>query len=202
MNTWNSGGAAFWRTWQSAYSLTHRGGPGIEERVGFTSIPGGQSERVGTLGGMALGVSRSSTHPQESMNLIRFLVRRELQSKKDSANAKPPGQPVFYELPLMLDPYAHSATTNQQRGGVVARPSNIVGARYEDFANSYFEAVHSVLTGEKKSTGSCRSIGKTTRRNDWIQDRPTLTGSTAFPMKARGNRSRTSRNSRFFERQR
>jgi trehalose/maltose transport system substrate-binding protein len=160
MNTWNSGGAAFWRTWQSAYSLTHRGGPGIEERVGFTSMPGGQSERVGTLGGIALGVSRSSTHPQESMNLIRFLVRRELQSKKDTANANPPDQPAFYELPLMLDPYAHSATTNQQRGGVVVRPSIIVGARYEDFAKSYFEAVHSVLTGEKKAPEAAAALEK------------------------------------------
>ena len=160
MNTWDAGRAAFWRTWQSAYSLTHREGPGIEERVGFTSMPGGKSERVGTLGGMALGVSRSSTHPRESMNLIRFLVRRELQSKKDSANAKPPDQPALYELPLMLDQYAHSATTNQQRGGVVARPSIIVGARYEDFAKSYFEAVHSVLIGGKKAPEAAAALEK------------------------------------------
>jgi hypothetical protein len=73
MNTWNSGGAAFWRTWQSAYSLTHRGGPGIEERVGFTSIPGGQSERVGTLGGMLGGfpIIDSSPRVDESHLLPR-----------------------------------------------------------------------------------------------------------------------------------
>ena len=94
------------------------------------------------------------------MNLIRFLVRRELQSKKDSANANPPDQPGLYELPLMLDPYAHSATTNQQKGGVVVRPSIIVGARYEDFAKSYSEAVHSVLTGEKKAPEAAAALEK------------------------------------------
>ena len=94
------------------------------------------------------------------MNLIRFLVRRELQSKKDSANATPPDHPAFYELPLMLDPYDHSATSNQHRGGVVARPSNIVGARYEDFAKSYFEAVHSVLTGKKKAPEAAAALEK------------------------------------------
>jgi trehalose/maltose transport system substrate-binding protein len=35
--------------------------------------------------------------------------------------------------------------------GTVTRPSNITGEKYQDVSGAYIQAVHSVLTGEKRA---------------------------------------------------
>jgi trehalose/maltose transport system substrate-binding protein len=158
MNVWDSGRAAFWRTWQWHYRLTHEQESKMRNKIGYTSMPGGPSGRVGTLGGSGLAISRSSTHPQESIELIRYRIQRELQSEKDGSDSQLPDPPELYDLPRILDPYGHSGTTNQQRSAVVARPSMIVGDSYEGVSTAYFEAVHSVLTGERSAPEAAAAL--------------------------------------------
>ena len=160
MNVWESGSAAFWRTWQWDYRLTHWQESAMGDNTGYTSVPGGQNGRASALGGTGLAVSRSSAHPQEAIALIRFLIGRELQSKKQSAGAKPPPHPELYDLPPALDPYAPSGAANPQGSGVVARPSTIVGGSYEDVTKAYFQAVHSALTGERSATEAAAALEK------------------------------------------
>src|SRR5216684_3432612 len=87
-NVWGSGKAAFLRGWQSDYSLITRGWPFSESRshrptdnltqFGITSVPGGTARRVSTLGGNGLAVSQTSAHRREALELIRFLLRRDV----------------------------------------------------------------------------------------------------------------------------
>jgi trehalose/maltose transport system substrate-binding protein len=37
------------------------------------------------------------------------------------------------------------------RAGIVSRPSNVTGAKYQEVTDAYIQAVHSVLTGEKSA---------------------------------------------------
>src|SRR5215469_920508 len=89
LNVWDSGNAAFRRSWEWGYSLTHPRESPIRDRTGYTSMPGGPSGRVGTLGGFGLAISRSSAHPREAVALIHFLIARELQSKADPIHTEP-----------------------------------------------------------------------------------------------------------------
>ena len=161
MNLWQSGRAAFWRTWQWDYRLTHwNETTTMGDKTGYTSLPGGHGGRAGTLGGTGLAISRSSAHPQEAKALLRFLIHRELQSKKDSAGAKPPVQPELHDLPRVLDPYIHSAAMNSVKSGVVVRPSIVAGDQYEGVTKAYFQAVHSVLTGESSAPKAAAALEK------------------------------------------
>ena len=160
MNLWASGRAAFWRTWEWDYRLTHWHESAMGDKTGFTSVPGGRGQRAGALGGTGLAVSRFAAHRQEAIALIRFLVRREIQSKKDTANAKAPREPELYDLPPALDPYAHPTPKSHRRSGVVVRPSIIVGDAYEKVTQAYFLAVHSVLAGEKSAPGAAAELEK------------------------------------------
>ena len=45
----------------------------------MTNIPAGKNAQAGTLGGFGLGISRSSRHTAEALQLIRFLVHREFK---------------------------------------------------------------------------------------------------------------------------
>ena len=98
-NVWGSGKAAFLRGWQSDYSLITHGWPFSESRshrptdtvtqFGITSVPGGTARRVSTLGGNGLAVSQTSAHPREALELIRFLLRRDVLLMRANAAFRP-----------------------------------------------------------------------------------------------------------------
>jgi trehalose/maltose transport system substrate-binding protein len=158
-NLWGSGNAAFLRGWQADYSVITGGWPfegspspaanGNSARIGLTSVPGGAAGRESTLGGNGLAISRTSTHPREALELIRFLLRGDAQLTNGSEHSVPPEDVEFYELPAMLDPYPQLAKARQHGAGLVARPSIVVGEKYEQVSRAYIGAVRSVLTGEK-----------------------------------------------------
>ena len=156
-NLWGSGNAAFLSGWQADYSVITGGWPfsptpsstGSSAQIGLTSVPGGSAGRASTLGGNGLAISRTSAHPREALELIRFLLRGDAQLTSGSEHPVPPEGVEFYELPAMLDPYPQLAKSRQHGAGLVARPSIVVGEKYEQVSRAYIGAVRSVLIGEK-----------------------------------------------------
>ena len=154
-NVWTSGKAAFHRAWVSDYSLINVHRPPVDAtQYGITSMPGGSAGRADTLGGNGLAISRTSAHTREALELIRFLMRRDAEFMRATAHSEVPKQPELFDLPAILEPYPQLATSRQHRGSVVARPSVVSGAQYEDVSQAYIRELHSVLIGEKTD---CRS---------------------------------------------
>jgi trehalose/maltose transport system substrate-binding protein len=165
-NVWGSGRAAFLRSWQGDYSLITRGWPFSGsppvtiEAFGVTSLPGGPGGRVGALGGNGLAVSRASAHPQEALQLIRFLLRKDAQLMAGSAASDVPKGLELYELPAILKAFPQLQKSGESRGGLVARPSVAAGAKYERVTRAYIQAVHAVLTGEKAASVAAGDLEK------------------------------------------
>ena len=169
-NFWGSGKAAFLNGWQSDYSLITHGWPfagsrsnmppGSPTRFGVTSMPGGSEGRAGVLGGNGLAVSQSSAHPRESLELIRFLLRRDAQLMRSSEHSDPSPEAELYELPTIFELYPQLAKLRQHGGVVVARPSAIAGQKYEEVSTAYIRAVHSVLAGEKIPSAAAADLEK------------------------------------------
>jgi trehalose/maltose transport system substrate-binding protein len=149
-NVWASGKIAFLRSWVSDYSLidSHRP-PANATQYGVTSVPGGGAGRASTLGGNGLAVSRTSAHPREALELIRFLRRRDIRFMRANERSEVPKELELYELPAVLQLYPRLGKLRQHGGRVVARPSIVAGQKYEDVTRAYIGAAHSVLTGEK-----------------------------------------------------
>ena len=169
-NVWGSGNAAFLRSWQSDYSLIARGWPFSESSAhtsyinvipfGITSMPGSTAGRVSTLGGNGLAVSQTSAHPREAMELIRFLMQRDVRLLRANEHSRPPTEAELYELPVILKPYPQLASSSQHGGGLVSRPSPAAGRKYEDVSKAYIRAVHSVLTREKIPSAAAADLEK------------------------------------------
>jgi trehalose/maltose transport system substrate-binding protein len=172
-NVWLSGRAAFHRGWVSDYSLIafHRP-PSNAGGYGVTSLPGGSAGRTDTLGGNGLAVSRTSAHPREALELIRFLLRRDAHPMRASTNSEALKGPELYDLPEILEPYPEFAASRQHPGRVVARPSIVSREKYEDVSRAYIRALHSVLTGEETP-----SVAATALEKELIQ----ITGFTPGP---------------------
>jgi trehalose/maltose transport system substrate-binding protein len=160
-NVWFAGRAAFHRAWVSDYSLIafHRP-PSNATEYGVTSMPGGSTGRADTLGGNGLAVSRTSAHPREALELIRFLLRRDAHLMRASANSEARKGFELYDLPEILEPYPEFAASRQHPGHVVARPSIVSGEKYEDVSRAYIRALHSVLTGGETPSDAAAALEK------------------------------------------
>ncbi len=150
LNVWVAGDAAFMRNWPSAYADSQAAGSPIRNKFEIAVLPGGKAGRVGTLGGWGLAISRFSAHPREALDLVRYLTRRDVQVKRSRVLSQPPTLPELYSLPEVLESNPRFALLSQAfRTGMVTRPSNVAGKKYQEVTDAYIEAVHSVLTGEK-----------------------------------------------------
>jgi len=150
LNVWVAGDAAFMRNWVVAYTDGQAAGSPIRNKFDIALLPGGRAGSMGTLGGTGAAVSRFSAHPSEAVRLVRYLTSSEVQLKRFQLISDIPTRPALFERPEVLEVNPHFALLSQAlRNGVVSRPANVAGNKYEDVSNAYIQAVHSVLTGEK-----------------------------------------------------
>ena len=64
-----------------------------------------------------------------------------------------------YHLPEVLTPNPRFDVVSQAfQTGLVARPSDVTGAKYQDVTDAYIKAVHSVLTGEQRAPAAAAAL--------------------------------------------
>jgi trehalose/maltose transport system substrate-binding protein len=167
MNVFDAGEAAFGRVWGGATiplsrktRLDHRRGSPLDSVTGYAVIPGGPGGWAGTLGGSGLAVSAHSLHPQEAIELVRFLVRAQIQSSKLEGGATHAAQPDALDVPSIADRHGPPGSFNQNgnQSGVARRPSDVSGRSYEQVAKAYMGAVHSVLTGQRAAPDAAAGL--------------------------------------------
>ena len=152
LNVWLAGDVAFMRHWPSAYLNSQAVGSPIRNKFDIALLPGGKAGRVGTLGGWGLAVSRFSPHPREALELVRYLTRRDVQEQRSRVLSQPPTLPELYNVPEVIETNPRFDLLSQAfRTGIVSRPSNVTGEKYQDVTDAYIQAVHSVLTREKSA---------------------------------------------------
>jgi hypothetical protein len=98
---------------------------------GITSLPAGKVGQFGVLGGNGLAVSRTSGHPREAVELIRFLLRRDSQLMTAIAHSEVPKRRELLRLPDIIGPYPQLAGAKQHGAVTVARPSFLELVRLE-----------------------------------------------------------------------
>ena len=159
LNVWVAGDAAFMRHWPSAYLNSQAAGSPIRNKFEVALLPGGKAGQVGTLGGWGLAVSRFSAHPREALELVRYLTRSDVQEKRSRVLSQPPTLPELYNLPEVRELNPRFDLFSQAfRTGIVLRPSNVSGKKYQDVSEAYFRAVHSVLAGEKSASQAAAAL--------------------------------------------
>ena len=159
-NVWAAGNAAFMRNWPQASVESRAAASPIRDKFDVTLLPAGKAGRAGTLGGTSLAVSRFSAHPQEALELVRYLSSGKLQVQRSRALSVPPTRNRLYELSDVLESNPYFAPMHQAftTGGVVARPAAVAGKNYEDVSEAYIHAVHSVLTRTRSASEAAADL--------------------------------------------
>jgi trehalose/maltose transport system substrate-binding protein len=147
------------RNWPTYYVDSQAAGSPIRNKFEIALPPGGKAGRFGTLGGAGLGVSRFSAHPREAVELIRYLSRSDVQTKRALVLYVPPTLPELYDVPEVRGPNPGFSLLRQAfRTGTVSRPSDVTGAKYPAVSAAYSQAVHSVLAGEKPASEAAAAL--------------------------------------------
>jgi len=151
--------SAFFRGWARSYLLNVRDMPANRDTVGITSIPAGKNAQAATLGGFALGLSRTSRHNAEALQLIRFLIHQEIQTEEARTGYESESWPELYDPTAILRAKRSSVDNGKQQvSGVVARPSTVAAEKYEAVSRAYIQAVRSVLLGQSKAPEAAASL--------------------------------------------
>jgi trehalose/maltose transport system substrate-binding protein len=155
---------AFLRGWTSDYFLSNPVNTAVFDREGVTAMPGGSFSRAGAMGGFGLAIARSTKRQAESLQFVKFLLRKEAQLDEIRRNSHRPGQVEMVDLPAILKAYSTVPQSPGKRlSGVVARPSTITAEKYDKVSRAYFETVHSVLSGKTKANAAALNLERSLR---------------------------------------
>jgi trehalose/maltose transport system substrate-binding protein len=162
-NIWKAGGAAFMRSWNGLpgpYHLSPSETPSIDaNNYDFAPLPAGKGGSVSTFGGHGYAVSKYSAQVEAAVKLVRYLCRRDTELKRLRTYSGVPTIPDLYQDPGVraATPYLESVQ-KVYKETFAARPSAVTGKKYPEVSRAYFEAVHSVLTGQKTAADAAGNL--------------------------------------------
>lgn len=162
-----SGKAVFMRNWPYAWSLAQGEGSPIKNRIGVTRIPNGgdpEDPHSGTLGGWNMGVSKYSLQKERAAELVRYLTGPETQYDYALRASYNPTIRALYEDPKVLAALPASDVLYDALMQAVPRPSRPTGLRYNRVSYDFWNAVHTVLSGDGNAQDELAAIEKRWQR--------------------------------------
>jgi trehalose/maltose transport system substrate-binding protein len=163
---WQAGNAAFMRNWPYAYPLAANPKSPISGNFAVTVLPkgGDTGNNAACLGGWQLMVSAYSKVPNASVDLVRYLTSPEIQKRHATDLGLLPTLPALYSDPDLAKKIPWFKNAPEILANVVARPSTITGASYNQLSSGVFENVNKVLTGEESADDAVLGIERVARR--------------------------------------
>nr|WP_298250438.1 ABC transporter substrate-binding protein [uncultured Halomonas sp.] len=154
-----SGNAVFMRNWPYAWSLAQSEDSNVRDKVGAVKLPSAEGqESAATLGGWNLAVSRYTENPELAADLVAFLTGEAEQKRRAIEGAYNPTLASLYEDEEVLDAVPFFGTLYDTFTNAVARPSAPTGDNYGRVSNSFFNAVHQVLSGDQSGAEAVSQV--------------------------------------------
>ena len=146
---WQAGNAAFMRNWPYAHSLGNADDSVIAGLFDVSPLPGVTAGNgAATLGGWQLAVSKYSEHPEEAAKLAFFMASESEQKRRAIDYTLNPTIGSLYEDADVLEATPFFGDLFSVFTQAVARPSTATAPQYSDVSSLFFNAVHSVLSGD------------------------------------------------------
>jgi len=159
-NVFQDGHSAFMRNWPYVYALADKPECRISCKFSVAELPkGGVSGiHVGALGGWSLMVSKYSRHPEVAADFVRYFSSAEIEKQIALELCGMPSRPALYQNPDILSKYPWFAKLPAIFDHAVARPSNLLGARYNRLAYLISHQVALFLSHEITAEETVRQV--------------------------------------------
>jgi trehalose/maltose transport system substrate-binding protein len=161
-SVFSSGNAAFLRSWSGALAAARAGDIPIRGRFDVALLPAGPHGRAQAMGGFQLAVARYTAHPKEAVQLVMYLTGAEVQLRRAVGANYLPTIPQLYENPDLRQALPIVAELrNAGEGAWVVRPSTAAGNKYRAVSESYYQAVHQILSSRTSPAEGLKELEKT-----------------------------------------
>ncbi len=149
---WENGNALFMRNWPYCYSTGNQEGKVINGKFDVAPLPAGDSGNgASTLGGWNLAVSKYTDTPELAVELAMFVAGEKIQKMRAIEGSFNPTIKSLYEDEEVLEASPFFGKLYNVFVNAVARPSTATAPKYAQTSELFFQAVHSVLTGEQSA---------------------------------------------------
>jgi trehalose/maltose transport system substrate-binding protein len=160
-NLWDAGQAAFMRNWASGYGfLTKR--PGKDhQHFSVAPLPAGPGGHKGTLGGAGMAVSKYAANRELAIKALLELTGPSNDIQRLLVAGGIPIHTALLERPELKSKSALLAISTELMNSTVARPSLILGDKYQAASLAYAKAVNSVLRRHDTPDAAMEKLEKT-----------------------------------------
>lgn len=158
-----NGEAAFLRNWPYAWPLFNAEGSPVRGKVGILPLlPADSGKRGGScLGGWGLGIAKSSKHPKEALEAIRYLTSVEAQKPYIIGAGYVPSRKELFTEPTVVTAYSHYPLLLNIVQTAVLRPPIAQYAQASDILQRYLSAA---LTKQLSAEDAMQQAAAETRR--------------------------------------
>lgn len=153
-NIWQSGSAAFLRSWTYVYPLA-RNAPIVGGHFAVSPIPSQAKAHSSVIGGSYLAVSRASQHSADAIRFVRFMTGAGAQKQRAIQACFLPTLRSVYRDPAVLHSSPLFAMIPTIANRALRRPVSLAGADYDTVSRVYARGVHEILTGHAPATEEC-----------------------------------------------
>ncbi len=162
-----AGNAVFMRNWPYAWALVNAADSPVKDKVGIAVLPQGdgpEARHAAVLGGQNLAVSRYSAHPEEAIDLVRYLTAAAEQKRRALEGSFDPTLRSLYEDKELLTANPFFGEFQPILDSAVARPSTVTGRRYNQVSSAFVRVVHGALSGQEQASASLVNLDKELER--------------------------------------
>jgi multiple sugar transport system substrate-binding protein len=155
------GNSVFMRNWPYAFPLGNSEESPIREQFGIKPMVHAQGQSgAGCIGGWGLGISNTTAHPDEALEVVRFFASEEAQKLMALENGYLPTRESLYSDSDILERYPYYSGLLEVVQNGVLRPPVAQYAQASDILQRYLS---SALTGRTSPENAMRSAANETR---------------------------------------
>jgi len=162
-----AGNAAFMRNWPYAIATGNSADSPIAGKFAVARLPRGSAEgarHAACLGGWQLAVAKTSKHPAEAIELVRYLTGAEEQKRRALEAAFLPTRPALYEDAEIVAARPELQQLLPMLETAIPRPAHLAGPNYNRVSSAFYQAVHQVLSGQAKATDALATLDSQLKR--------------------------------------
>jgi trehalose/maltose transport system substrate-binding protein len=150
-----AGNSVFHRNWPYVWGTSNGEGSKVAGNVGVMPLPVGAEgqKSSGCLGPMYAAVNKYSAHPDVAVDFVNFLTGPEMQKMRALEGAYNPTIESLYSDAEVLEKVPFLADNTQAFADAAVRPSGYTGTSYNRVSQTFYRAVHDMLTGGDVASG-------------------------------------------------
>ena len=178
-NIWQSGRAAFLRSWGYVYPLA-KGSAEVSGKFSVAPVPAGPARRASVLGGWYLGISKRTRHRNEAIEFLRYMLSRQVQTERAvNGGFLPPSRSLSRDRAVLHAIPFFASISSEMPDVIIRRPASLAGARYGRVSRAYAHGVHMILTGNVTPAEGASAIQADLVHLTGFADRPQQFGNSA-----------------------